>query len=67
MVLDGQDHRIPAPRLVTVGFLFSFYLAVAGINIGSSDSDTHSDVTKACSLMVCSTSRNLILEVRVWP
>lgn len=30
-------------------------------------SHTHSDVMNACSLMVCSTSRNLILEVRVWP
>lgn len=27
----------------------------------------YSEVTNACSLMVCSTSRNLILEVSVWP
>lgn len=28
---------------------------------------THSEATKACSLMVCRTSENLILVVRVCP
>jgi hypothetical protein len=32
-----------------------------------SSTPTHSEATKACSLMVCRTSENLILVVRVCP
>ena len=43
------------------------WVSCARVAHQSSSGPTHSDVTKACSLMVWSTSRNLILEVRVWP
>ena len=53
--------------IMRVGGRVRLRLDVAVCTDRQTETDTHSDVTKACSLMVVRTSQNLILVVRVCP
>lgn len=72
VVLNGQDDWVPEgspqqPREENVTRHNWDVLEEAALALEINIPSSHSEVTKACSLMVWRTSRNLILEVKVWP